>query len=61
MMNFASTQARAKEGAPLASRDGVQMEVDAAKPLSTSPPLATDGLDKMYHQVWRSMSSPPHS
>jgi aminoglycoside phosphotransferase (APT) family kinase protein len=40
MMDFASTQAQAKEVAP-----------SAAKPPSTSPPLTADGVDKMYHQL----------
>jgi hypothetical protein len=51
MVDFTSTQARAKEVAPLASHEGVQIEAAAAKPLSASPPLTNDGVDKMYRQL----------
>jgi hypothetical protein len=51
MVDFTSTQARAKEVAPLASHEGVQIEAAAAKPLSASPPLTDDGVDKMYRQL----------
>jgi hypothetical protein len=47
MMDFTSTQARAKEMDTSASREGGQSEFAAAKPLSTSPPLTADGVD-MY-------------
>jgi hypothetical protein len=48
MMDFASTQARGKEVAPPASREGGQTDVAAAKPLSASPLLTTNVVDKMY-------------
>jgi hypothetical protein len=51
MVDFASTQDQAKEVAPPASRKGEQANAAAAKPLSTSPPLTTDGMDKMYLQL----------
>jgi hypothetical protein len=51
MVDFTSTQVQAKEVAPPANRKGVQDEADAAKPLSASPPLTADGVDKMYHQL----------
>jgi hypothetical protein len=50
-MDFTSTQAQDKEVAPPASREGDQTEAVAAKPLSASPPLTTDRVDKMYHQL----------
>jgi hypothetical protein len=49
MVDFASTQARAKEVAPPASRERGQTKAAAAKPLSTSPPLTANEVDKMYH------------
>jgi hypothetical protein len=50
MVNFASTQPRSREVAPTASREGGgQTEATVAKPLSASPPLIIDGVDKMYH------------
>jgi hypothetical protein len=51
MMDFGSTEARAKEVAPPATREGGHMEAAAAKPLSASPLLTADGVDKMYHQL----------
>jgi hypothetical protein len=51
MVDFASTQAQAKEVAPSANREGDQTEAAAAKPPSTSPPLIINGVDKMYHQL----------
>jgi hypothetical protein len=51
MVDFASTQPQAKEGAPRTSREGGQAEAAAAKPLSTSPPFTADGVDKMYRQL----------
>jgi hypothetical protein len=51
MVDFASTQAQAKEVAPSANREGDQTEAAVAKPPSTSPPLITNGVDKMYHQL----------
>jgi hypothetical protein len=51
MVEFTSTQAQAKEVAPPASREGGGDEATAAKPLSVSPPLTADRVDKMYHQL----------
>jgi hypothetical protein len=51
MVDFTSTQAQAMEVAPPTSREGGQDEAAAAKPLSASPPLTADGVDKMYHQL----------
>jgi hypothetical protein len=36
-------------GGPPANHEGVQDEATATKPLSASPPLTADGVDKMYH------------
>jgi hypothetical protein len=51
MVNFASTQARAKEVAPSTSHEEGETKAIAVKPLSTSPPLTADGVDKMYRQL----------
>jgi hypothetical protein len=51
MMDFASTQAQAKEVAPLASYEEGQAEATMAEPLSASPPLTTNWVDKMSHQL----------
>jgi hypothetical protein len=51
MMDFASTQARAKEVAPPSRREGGQTEAAVAKPLNASPPLTADRVDKLYHQL----------
>jgi hypothetical protein len=51
MMDFASTQARAKEVAPPSRREGCQTEAAVAKPLNASPPLTADRVDKLYHQL----------
>jgi hypothetical protein len=48
MVDFASTQAWAKDVAPTASHVGGQTEAAMAKPLSTSPLLTVSGVDKMY-------------
>jgi hypothetical protein len=50
-VDFTSTQARAKEVAPSASREGNPTEAAVAKPPSTSPPLSIDGVHKMYRQL----------
>jgi hypothetical protein len=39
-----------RNGSP-ASHEGGQTEAVEAKPLSASPPLTTDRVDKMYHQL----------
>jgi hypothetical protein len=51
MVDFASTQAQAEEVAPPASREGGQAEATASKPLSASPLLTADGVDKMCRQL----------
>jgi hypothetical protein len=52
MVDITSTPARAKEMAPPTSREGGgQEEATATKPLSRSPPLTTDRVDKMYCQL----------
>jgi hypothetical protein len=51
MVDFTSSQARAKEVAPSASHEGDQNEATRAMTLSTSPSLPADGVDKMYHQL----------
>jgi hypothetical protein len=38
-----------QEGGSPCQPQGGQAEATAAKPLSASPPLTTDGVDKMYH------------
>jgi hypothetical protein len=51
MVDFASTQARAKEVGPSTSYEGGQTEATVAKTPSTSPPLTANGVDMMYHQL----------
>jgi hypothetical protein len=51
MVDFTSTQAWAKVVAPPLSCEGGQTEATTAKPWSASPPLTTDGFDKMYHKL----------
>jgi hypothetical protein len=51
MVNFTSTQARAKEVAPPTSSEGGQAEAAIAKPPSALAPLPADGVDKMYRQL----------
>jgi hypothetical protein len=51
MVDFASTQAHTKEVTPPAIREGVKWGATTVKPLSVSPPLTTDGVDKMYYQL----------
>jgi hypothetical protein len=51
MVDFTSTQAQGKEAALTASLEGGQTEATAAMPLSASPLLTTDGVDKMYRQL----------
>jgi hypothetical protein len=48
MPDFASTQSLAKELAPPIHRREARAEANST---STSPPLTTDGLDRMYHQL----------
>jgi hypothetical protein len=53
MVDITSTPARAKEMAPPTSHEGGggQEDATATKPLSRSPPLTTDRVDKMYCQL----------
>jgi hypothetical protein len=51
MVDFISTQARAKGEAPSASREGSHTEPAAAEPLSASSPPTTDGVDRLYRQL----------
>jgi hypothetical protein len=51
MVDFASTQVQSKEVSPPASHHRGQYEATAAKPLSTSPLLTADWVDKMYRQL----------
>jgi hypothetical protein len=51
MVDFTSTQAQPEEVAPPANCEGGQAEATMAKPLSTSPLLTIDGMDKMYYQL----------
>jgi hypothetical protein len=51
MVDFTSTRASTIEVAPHVSCEGSQVRAVVAKPLSTSPPLTTDGVDKVYYQL----------
>jgi hypothetical protein len=51
IVHFASTQAQAEEVAPGASHEGDLAEAAMARPLSASPMLTTEGVDKLYHQL----------
>jgi hypothetical protein len=51
MVDFASTQAWMKEVTPPVSGEGCQAKHVVAKPLSASPKLTTNGVDKMYCQL----------
>jgi hypothetical protein len=51
MMDFTSTQARAKGVAPTTSCEESHTEAVAARPLKASPPPTVDGVDKMYCQL----------
>jgi hypothetical protein len=51
MVDFASTQTQAEEVAPPASCEEGHAEAAMAKPLSASPLLTADGVDKMYYQL----------
>jgi hypothetical protein len=50
MVDFTSTQAQVEEVNPPAIHEGGQAKATVVKPLSASPPLTTDGVDKMYNQ-----------
>jgi hypothetical protein len=52
MTDFTSTQAQAKEVTPQSNYEGGwQDEATAVKPLSASPPLTANWVDKMYCQL----------
>jgi hypothetical protein len=51
MVFFTFTQACTKEVTSPAIREGSEMGATVVKPLSVSPPLTTDGVDKMYYQL----------
>jgi hypothetical protein len=77
MVDFTSTQAQAKELAPLVRQGEAQAEATVAKTLATSPPLTADGVDRMFRQLakfhaittaqlvecarWHRTDSTPHS
>jgi hypothetical protein len=46
-----TTRAQAKDVAPPTSRKGGQAKAAVTKPLSTTPPLTADRVDKMYHKL----------
>jgi hypothetical protein len=49
MVDYTSTQARAKGVAPSSSREGSQDRTAAAEPLNASSPPTVDGVDMLYH------------
>jgi hypothetical protein len=51
MVDFASTQAHAEEVAPPICHEVGQAKATVARPLSFSPLLTTDGVDKMYREL----------
>jgi hypothetical protein len=51
MVDLAYTHAQAKEVAPLTNLEGGRAEAAMAMPLRGSPPLITDGVDKMYRPL----------
>jgi hypothetical protein len=51
MVDFVATQAQAKGAAPSANDEGGQTEAAADRPPIDLPPPATDGVDRMYHQL----------
>jgi hypothetical protein len=59
MVDFASTQAQAKEVAPLTSHEGAQTEATIAKPPSTSPLLPPMGWPRCTTNLMRSTPLPP--
>jgi hypothetical protein len=77
MVDVTSTQAQAKELAPLVPQAEAQARAAGGKSPKTPPPLTADGLDMMYRQLveihaistaqlaecahWRQTDSTPHS
>jgi hypothetical protein len=51
MVDFTSTQYRAKRVAPSTNYEGGQTEATAAEPLKASPPPTTDGVGRLYRQL----------
>jgi hypothetical protein len=51
VVDFAATQARAKEAPPFANREEGQTRAAVTKTLSALPPPTTDGVDMMYHEL----------
>jgi hypothetical protein len=51
MVDFASTQARAKGVAPCANHEVGQTKAALAKPQNASPPPTADGVDMIYRQL----------
>jgi hypothetical protein len=51
MVDFTSTQTQAKDLAPLVHQGEPRTEVVTARSPSTLPPLTTDGVNRMYHQL----------
>jgi hypothetical protein len=51
MVDFAYAQAQPKEVDPPTCREGGWAAAAVAKPQSTSPPLTTDRVYKIYHQL----------
>jgi hypothetical protein len=48
MVDYASTEARAKGVVPSVSHEGGQAEAAMAAPLNASSPLTADGVDRLY-------------
>jgi hypothetical protein len=63
MLDLAATQDQAKGVAPSANRKGGggQTETAIAMPLNALPPPSTDGVDRLYANWQKSMSSPPRN
>jgi hypothetical protein len=51
IVDFTTTQARAKGAALSANREGGQTETAVAKPPNALPPPFADGVDRLYHQL----------
>jgi hypothetical protein len=51
MVDYTSTQARAKGVAPSTSREGSQVGATTVEPLNASSPPTTDGVDRLYCQL----------
>jgi hypothetical protein len=51
MVDFTTTQARARGAAPSANREGGQTEAAATKTPLALPSPTIDGVDRMYRQL----------